>query len=431
MLKILTRTIMLATLLIIPLDSHAQEKGKEVPPSESISVGTPAPAFNLLDLSKKTYDLKDFLGESAVVLSFWSIYCDSCVDEMMFLQKLEDKYRGKDLVILAINEDIRVPEERIRRFKSRLEKYRGNITYPILLDHDSAVFTSYKGTYLPTMVVIDKEGKISSYRRGYDPEIEPELIAEIKSIVGGEKPGETPGPELSATLRETITASGRSTLCGFFDETGWKKSFTGYESLDQEMEVTKEIARRDTSRNALVEALSILDVYLHSNEPDRKCIDEYGIHLGRDPFNTNDPVSKLLDILDYSEFFETLSEQEVLIGNDYHISRRVRISIDSLADELASLGYLTDPLRIEFTYVNMSPLDQKVFLKSLLEQSKFIGHFDNPAFTPHSTSQVFDVFTSSQGFADEILEMDFGEMQVFVEEVTPTSLELEVWIGSR
>ena len=113
------------------------------------------------------------------------------------------------------------------------------------------------------------------------------------------------------------------------------------------------------------------------------------------------------------------------------MSRRVRISIDSLADELASLGYLTESLQIEFTYVNMSPLDQKIFLMSLLDQSKFIGRFDNPVFTPHSTSQVFDVFTSSQGFADEILEMDFGEMQVFVEEVTPTSLELEVWIGSR
>ncbi len=431
MLKILSKTIMIATLLILPLNSHAREKGKEVPPSENIGVGTPAPVFSLMDLSKKTYDLKDFLGESAVVLNFWSIYCDSCVDEIMFLQRLEDKYRGKGLVVLAINEDIKVPEERMRRFNSRLEKYRGKITFPILFDRDSTIFSSYNGTYLPTMVFIDKEGKISSYHRGYDPEREPEMMAEIKSIVGGKKPGEIPGPELPATHRETISASGRSSLCGFFDETGWKKSFTGYESLDQEMEVTREVARRDTSRNALIEALNILGVYLYSNEPAGRCIDEYGIHLGRDPFNTHDPVSNLLNILDYPEFFETLSEKEALIGNDYHISRRVRISINALADELVLLGYLTDPLSIELTYVNMSPLDQEVILMSLLEQSKFIGRFDSPVFTPHSSSQLFDVFTSSRGFADEILEMDFGQMDVFVEAVAPTSLELEVWIGGR
>lgn len=431
MLKFLTRTILITALLIIPLNSYAQEKGKDTSPSEDTGVGKPAPVFSLMDLSKNTYDLKELLGTSAVVLSFWSIYCDTCVDEMMSLQKLEDKYRGKGLTILAINEDIRVPEERIIRFKNRLEKYRGKITYPILFDHDSAVFSSYNGTYLPTMVVIDKEGKISSYHRGYDLEREPDLIAEIESVVGGEKPGETPGPELISTHRESITATGRSSLCGFFDETGWKKSFAGYESREQEMATVREIASRSTSRNALIEALNILGIYLYSNEPALRCVDEYGIHLGRDPFNTRDPVSNLLGILDYTEYFETLGEQGVLIGNDYHVSRRVRISIDTLAADLASLGYLTDPLRIEFTYVNMSPLDQRVFLMSLLDQSKFIGRFDSPVFTPHSTSQVFDVFTSSQGFAEEILEMDFGQMQVFVEEVTPTSLELEVWIGAR
>jgi hypothetical protein len=75
----------------------------------------------------------------------------------------------------------------------------------------------------------------------------------------------------------------------------------------------------------------------------------------------------------------------------------------------------------------MSRLDQKQFLLSLLSQSRFIGAYENPVFTPHSTSQVFTVYTSAQGFADEILEMDFGELSVFVEDVTPSSLDLEVW----
>jgi hypothetical protein len=91
------------------------------------------------------------------------------------------------------------------------------------------------------------------------------------------------------------------------------------------------------------------------------------------------------------------------------------------------MGYLFEPLRMTFTYVNMSRLDQKAFIRSLLNQSKYVGRLENPVFTSTSTSQEFEVYTSSQGFADEILEMDFGKLQVFVEEVTPSSLELEVW----
>ena len=75
----------------------------------------------------------------------------------------------------------------------------------------------------------------------------------------------------------------------------------------------------------------------------------------------------------------------------------------------------------------MSPLDQKQFLGTLLRNSKYIGRFEEPVFTPTSTSQIFEVYASSQGFADELLSIDFGELNVFVEEVTPTSLELEVW----
>jgi hypothetical protein len=135
----------------------------------------------------------------------------------------------------------------------------------------------------------------------------------------------------------------------------------------------------------------------------------------------------MLGLINYSTFFETIEEQEMLIDKTYYVTRQARVSMDSLSSELKSFGYLFDPLQITFTYVNMSPLDQKEFLIALLSSSKYIGRLEDPVFTIHSTSQVFEVYTSSQGFADEILGIDFGSLKVFVEEVTPTSLELEVW----
>ena len=85
-----------------------------------LATGSMAPPISLPDILGSEVDMGQHLGKSPIVLSFWSIYCDSCVDEMLSLQKLEDKYQGEGLVIMAVNEDIRVPKERIRRFIERL-----------------------------------------------------------------------------------------------------------------------------------------------------------------------------------------------------------------------------------------------------------------------------------------------------------------------
>ncbi|TNF49099.1 TlpA family protein disulfide reductase, partial [bacterium] len=410
--------IFMITLLIaaiFPPELRAQETASAANISEPLTVGTKAPTFKSQNHLGEDFDLSDYLGKSPVVLSFWSIYCDSCVDEMLALQKLEEKYEGEGLVILAVNEDIRVSSDRILRFLERLEKFRGKITYPILFDQDSEIFTSYHGSFLPTLVLIDRDGNIASYHRSFTPERERELLAEIESLVSVEVQAQPDTPAVPDETIEFVTVTGMASLCGFYDEGRWQKSFTGNDSFEQELALTKELARRDATRQTVVESMRSLGVALYSNDPIRGCIDSLGIHLDRDPFDTQDPVSNLLELINYSNYFSDLNEQEKLIGSNYYVSRTVRISVDSLTGELTSLGYLFEPLRIEFTYVNMSPLDQREFLQALLRQSKFIGKVENPVFTSHSTSQVFEVFTSSQGFADEILGMDFADLRVFVE----------------
>ena len=417
----------LAAFLFLPLLAEAQSTTGEPSPTELRAPGTTAPSFIVPDIQDRPVDLDQYLGKSPLVISFWSIYCDSCVDEMLALQKLEDKYQGQGLVILAVNEDIRVPLERIRRFVERLEKFRGKITYPLLFDEGSEIFNAFKASTLPTLVLIDRNGKIAGYSRGFDPEGEIDLLASIETLVKGEE-----GQTITVTARpgersEFITVNGEAALCGFFDSTGWRKSFSGSDSLDQEMQLTRELSRRTATRQTITEAMRMLGIKLYSFDLMKGCISPNGIHLSRDPFDTRDPTSNLLGLINYSDFFETIEEQEMLIDKTYYTTRQVRVSMDNLASALEAFGYLFEPLRITFTYVNMSPLDQKEFLISLLRSSKYTGRFESPVFTSHSTSQVFEVYTSSQGFADEILGIDFGHLKVFVEEVTPTSLELEVW----
>lgn len=397
-------------------------------PARAFSVGAlpkgaPAPSFTVSDFSAKAFDLKSYLGKNALVISFWSIYCDSCVKEMLALQKLEDKYKGKGLTILALNEDTRVPNERIVRFLDRLGRFRGKISYPLLFDKDSAVFNAYKGTVLPTTVLIDKEGKVVSSWEGFDPASEPGLLEEIEAVAAG-KPVPSPGPEARV---ETFTVLARTPVCGFFDKSGWRKSFTGNTSLETETAAVRAIALREAQRLSVQSALAALGITLHSRASRQDCVDGRGIHVDRDPLETEDPLSKLLSDLRYPKFFEVVEDQEKLIEDDYYILRTVRVNLDDLLDELTGMGYLDKPIRINFTYVNMSRIDQKEFIESLLSQSRFIGKVEDPIFTPATTSQAFEIYAPTQGFAKEIEKMSFGKMKVFVEEVSPASLELEVW----
>ena len=415
---------LLGAIFVLPLSAEGQNDTREPSSSELLATGTKAPAFIIPDIEDRPFDIEQYLGKSPLVISFWSIYCDSCVDEMLALQKLEDKYQGQGLVILAVNEDIQVPLNRIRRFVERLEKFRGKITYPLLFDEGSEVFNAFKVSTLPTLVLIDRQGNIAGYSRGFDPEGETDLLASVEALVKGQDRQTAARP---SERSEFITVMGEAALCGFFDSSGWRKSFSGSDSFEQEMEITRDLSRRAATRQVVTEAMRMLGIKLYAVEPMKGCISPNGIHLSRDPFDTKDPTSNLLSLINYSDFFETIEEQEMLIDKTDYVTRQVRISIDSLMSELKSLGYLFEPLRITFTYVNMSPLDQKEFLLSLLASSKFVGQFETPSFSHLSTSQVFEVYTSSQGFADEILGIDFGSLKVFVEEVTPTSLELEVW----
>jgi len=418
---------LLTFIFFLPLSAEGQNIISESSSADLLAIGTTAPAFSLLDILGRPVDMGQYLGKFPIVLSFWSIYCDSCVNEMLALQKLENKYKGERLVILAINEDIRVPSDRIRRFIERLEKFRGKITYPLLYDEGSQVFNAFRASTLPTLVLIDREGNITGYSRGFDPEKEFDLLARIESLVEGQDGQTIVTPGRPEEKTEFITVMGEAALCGFFDSNGWRKSFSGSDSFDQEMELTRELARRTATRHTITESVRLLGIKLYSLESMKGCISPNGIHLSRDPFDTKDPTSNLLGLINYPRFFETIQEQEKLIDKTYYSTRQVRVSMDSLASELESLGYLFQPLQITFTYVNMSPLDQKEFFVSLLANSKYIGHVEPPEFTPHSTSQIFKIYTSTHKFIDEILDIDFGNLKVFVEEVTAASLELEVW----
>ncbi len=117
------------------------------------AVGSPAPDFSLADLNGFPHRLSNYRGR-VVLLNFWAPWCRPCRGEPRGIERLPRKYGESNLAVVGMVDEH--PDE-----VQRLLQDQG-IGYPILYDNDSATFSRYGVTSLPTSVVIDRNGVIAA-----------------------------------------------------------------------------------------------------------------------------------------------------------------------------------------------------------------------------------------------------------------------------
>jgi len=107
--------------------------------------------FNLLDLSGKTWHLRDLRGK-VVLVNFWATWCPPCRKEMPDLQALYDKYKDQGFLVLSISD-----EEAAKVSPFIAER---KISYPVLLDPGRKVNDAFVVEGIPKSFVYDREGKL-------------------------------------------------------------------------------------------------------------------------------------------------------------------------------------------------------------------------------------------------------------------------------
>jgi thiol-disulfide isomerase/thioredoxin len=91
-----------------------------------------------------------------VLLDFWTSWCGPCKRESLILEKLHKEFRGKGLVVLGVN----VGEDQETVDKAHL-------AYPSLqLDADDEALKTLAVNAYPTLVLIDRAGKVAFYDIG-------------------------------------------------------------------------------------------------------------------------------------------------------------------------------------------------------------------------------------------------------------------------
>lgn len=88
-------------LLVVSASAFAQQ---------ALRPGELAPEFSGQALDGTVYDLQQLQGK-VVVLTFWSTRCQICHSEIPNLNRVAERYRGKDVVFLAVTMDNEVKVE--------------------------------------------------------------------------------------------------------------------------------------------------------------------------------------------------------------------------------------------------------------------------------------------------------------------------------
>ncbi|HXA86848.1 MAG TPA: TlpA disulfide reductase family protein [Candidatus Dormibacteraeota bacterium] len=118
----------------------------------------PAPRFNATTTRGEKFN-NDSIKGKVVLLEFWTTWCGYCLQEAGFVDRINDSYANKGLVILAIN----VGESK-KTVKKYLEQHPRSTR--IVLTDDTNLAAMFEAKVYPIYVVIDRDGNVAGEQRG-------------------------------------------------------------------------------------------------------------------------------------------------------------------------------------------------------------------------------------------------------------------------
>ncbi|MGD8484072.1 MAG: TlpA disulfide reductase family protein, partial [Thioalkalispiraceae bacterium] len=112
-----------------------------------------APDFNLQAEDGRHYRLSDFHGK-VVVLNFWATWCPPCREEMPAMERLWQKVKDKNIVLLGIN--VGEDADTIFEFTGQYP-----VSFPLPMDSDGKVIEQYPIKGLPTTYIVNPQGMVT------------------------------------------------------------------------------------------------------------------------------------------------------------------------------------------------------------------------------------------------------------------------------
>ncbi len=115
----------------------------------------------LKSIDGKSVSLEELRGK-VVIVDFWATWCGPCRMTIPILKEIQTKYKKDGLVVLGISDET---SKQVAPFAKEM-----GMNYTVVADPVTSRTwaTNYEVQSLPTMAVIDRNGKVRMYEPGLD-----------------------------------------------------------------------------------------------------------------------------------------------------------------------------------------------------------------------------------------------------------------------
>jgi peroxiredoxin len=159
--------ILLSLLLSQVLPAHAV----------SIHYGAEAPEFTLSSTDGEKVSLSEYKGD-IVVLIYWDTEQDYSLEALDQCRDFFNAYKGKGVKFIGLIADT----EDVPKARQIIKDY--GIEFPVLIDVNRHVFSSYGISVYPTTIIIDRGGRYFNDIPGYAVTYETKLVGYLRHMLG-------------------------------------------------------------------------------------------------------------------------------------------------------------------------------------------------------------------------------------------------------
>lgn len=186
---LVSRALFVTSVMTSALGCARQEGGPSgATTAGSVGAGASASDFTARDIEGKTVKLSSHLGKDVILLNFCATWCEPCVAEFPHMRKMYDANKAKGFVILGIAMDGPETVANVPAFARR-----NQLNFPMLTDEDSRIASLYNPKKsAPLSVLIDRSGKITAIREGYNPGDEEFLAKDVAKALESVAPAPAP-----------------------------------------------------------------------------------------------------------------------------------------------------------------------------------------------------------------------------------------------
>ena len=181
--------------------------GADPPSRGGLMIGAPIPPIKARGILGRDVDLRGMLAQrSKILLVFWSMYCQSCIEKLKALVTVRERYGPQGVKIISVNTDGEYGHgvDSVKRFITEFEAKNGiKLNFPVLYDEANPLPQALNIEFLPTIVSVDPDGRVLNIYQKFDESSDAAILAGIEVIVkemldrfAARAPAPLPGVEL-------------------------------------------------------------------------------------------------------------------------------------------------------------------------------------------------------------------------------------------